>query len=139
MGFGDEIPHSKPRTYLLPCVSVFLGPFQGAGPTAAGTGDEGQDGVRATVASLLELPAVERLVAGNEGRRQWLEKAAVQAVGMAERVRQHRYVDVGVGVAWAFGATGKWSPRQLVPPIDLILTTRPTHVPAATCCRSTSG
>ncbi len=66
-----------------------------AAVTAAGEGGEEEGdpegAIKASVASLMSLPAVQAL-AGAEGgkRRQLLEKGALSMVGMAEKLRAHK-------------------------------------------------
>lgn len=69
---------------------------------AAGGDDKEAAAIQASVASLLSLPAVKALV-GEEGgkRRELVEKGALSAVSMAEKMRQHKYVGGGMArVCW---------------------------------------
>lgn len=65
-------------------VSAAGGNINAADPEAA---------IRGSVASLLSLPIVKAFVGAEGGkRRELVEKGAVQAMGMAERMRTHKYV-----------------------------------------------
>lgn len=59
----------------------------------AGTEEEEDGAVKASVASLMSLPAVQTL-AGEEGtkRRAVVEKGLLSSVSMAEKMRTHKFV-----------------------------------------------
>lgn len=73
------------------------------GVSAAGDADP-EAAIRGSVASLMSLPIVKAFV-GEEGskRRELVEKGAVSAMGMAEKMRTHKCVTVlGVGIVYVW-------------------------------------